>query len=291
MIKKYRLLLTFVLVFLPVSFLVSEDQNIDPALEESARRLVNSEENLANQEDKLKQMEADLLSQLDAPESKGAETQVAVVKVEEPKAALKVLKKIEKDPVINPEKKNATAVSVKAPVKTVVKSETVLKQKNLEKLSAELAATKQELSRAKFQIDKLSDELKFKKEDEYLELTEQNARAERFVERDIENNAEYTSPKIERYDSQDSDYAIITAANAPLRISPGSQDSILYYIPEQSRVHVEKRTGEWLRVVAPNGVRGWVYGGSVTFFPVSNPDSAVRIKAFSAQYEPVRSKY
>lgn len=94
------------------------------------------------------------------------------------------------------------------------------------------------------------------------------------------------------YDSslRDSSTATIIVDKAPLRVGPGKQESAMYTLPRLSEVKIEYRSGEWYRIIASGGLRGWIYGSSLRFETGVSPASTVRIGGVRAGYEPVSLK-
>ncbi len=82
--------------------------------------------------------------------------------------------------------------------------------------------------------------------------------------------------------------ATIAVSKADLRLGPGTNHSPLMPLPRGSRLTVETRQGEWLRVFAPSGERAWIHASLVTFGDSAgsaNSRSAVAVKGFDANAE------
>ena len=79
----------------------------------------------------------------------------------------------------------------------------------------------------------------------------------------------------------------VTAEKANLRSGPGLNNSPLMTVPRGTRLVVERREGDWYRVVTPNGSRAWVTGAVVTFGAQDgwSPSSVVRVKSFDPNAE------
>ncbi|MEY4667616.1 MAG: Bacterial domain [Pseudomonadota bacterium] len=97
-------------------------------------------------------------------------------------------------------------------------------------------------------------------------------------------------PHIEPTPASSADLTIATVEveKAELRLGPGKNHSPLMTVAKGSRLAVEARQGEWLRVFAPNGQRAWVQSRLVTFGSQasSRPTStAVRIHGYSSSLE------
>ncbi len=82
--------------------------------------------------------------------------------------------------------------------------------------------------------------------------------------------------------------ATIAVPKAELRLGPGTNHSALMPLPRGSRLTVEMRQGEWLRVFAPSGERAWIHASLVTFGDGSvtgNSRSAVAVRGFDPNAE------
>lgn len=91
-----------------------------------------------------------------------------------------------------------------------------------------------------------------------------------------------TNDKIPRPDSAvgpDMPVATVVAEKANLRIGPSLKDSPLMSVSQGTRLTVERRDGEWYRVIAPTGARAWVSSDVVQFgrAPSLAPDATVRV--------------
>ncbi|MBX7144683.1 MAG: SH3 domain-containing protein [Oligoflexia bacterium] len=85
------------------------------------------------------------------------------------------------------------------------------------------------------------------------------------------------------------DMPVITviADKANLRTGPGAENSPLMAVSKGTRLVVEKREGEWYRVVTPSGTRAWVSAEVVAFGPdaLDGPRGALRIKGYDSSLE------
>jgi len=79
--------------------------------------------------------------------------------------------------------------------------------------------------------------------------------------------------------------ASVAVNNATLYIGPDRRQLALAPISKSSVVTVEKRRGEWYRVVTPTGHRGWLAGDSLLFNANVPRDSTVRVKAYKLRFE------
>ena len=97
-------------------------------------------------------------------------------------------------------------------------------------------------------------------------------------------------PAIEPTPSSSADLTIATVdvEKAELRLGPGKNHSALMTVAKGSRLAVEARQGEWLRVFAPNGQRAWVQSKLVTFGSKGSAKSTsttVRVHGYSSSLE------
>jgi Bacterial SH3 domain len=89
----------------------------------------------------------------------------------------------------------------------------------------------------------------------------------------------------------DMQIATVLADKADLRVGPGKNNSALMTVSRGSRLAVEARQGEWLRVFAPNGQRAWVHASVVTFgraaVSADSPSSVStnQVRGFSSSLE------
>jgi Tfp pilus assembly protein FimV len=102
--------------------------------------------------------------------------------------------------------------------------------------------------------------------------------------------ARHEVPAIEPTPSGSADLTIATVdvEKAELRLGPGKNHSALMTVAKGSRLAVEARQGEWLRVFAPNGQRAWILAKLVTFGSKTsskNATSTVRVHGYSSSLE------
>jgi hypothetical protein len=106
----------------------------------------------------------------------------------------------------------------------------------------------------------------------------------------VVTKARLEAPAIEPTPASSADLTIATVDvdKAELRLGPGKNHSALMTVAKGSRLAVEARQGEWLRVFAPNGQRAWVQSKVVTFGAKSGSKStstAVRVHGYSSSLE------
>jgi len=89
-----------------------------------------------------------------------------------------------------------------------------------------------------------------------------------------------------------SNEASIVVTRTALRIGPSRTDSILFLVSKNDRVTIEDRTGEWYRVMTPNGTRGWLIGSALAFAGNGEQSgSTIRIRAFNPKYERISAQF
>ena len=287
----------------------------DPETQDTVvKDLVTSADNIEKTDDKLKKMEAEVLSKLN--EAPGKEEVLIASELKStptPTTPLKDLKNLETHPAI---------ANIEEPVKPVVvvpdmasEKKLIVAENQVKALNRELATTKKSLKFAEKRIGELSTVARsetVKTSSQKTSLTpavtpvEQEPRVEDIFSRERANfnpspnqipeleleppatsESSHTTPSVTQY----SDQATVVLPQTAVRVGPSRLDSVLFYLPVRYKVSIERRTGEWYRIIATNGVRGWVYGGSLTFFPNENQDSTVRIRAYNAKYDSFRTRF
>jgi hypothetical protein len=70
---------------------------------------------------------------------------------------------------------------------------------------------------------------------------------------------------------RDAPIATIIAASAAGREEPSSSAAVIETLPESSRVAVERRSGDWYRVLSPQGIRVWIAAKDLSFNASGGP--------------------
>jgi|GEM_PF-6253155 len=70
---------------------------------------------------------------------------------------------------------------------------------------------------------------------------------------------------------RDAPIATIIAASAAGREEPSSSAAVIDTLPESSRVAVERRSGDWYRVLSPQGIRVWIAANDLSFNASGGP--------------------
>lgn len=293
-----------------------------PPMDAATSNLVLSEENLNKTDNQLKLMEEKLLSQLgDTTEPRKAQVKpknvpVPVTAKEEPTADINADDSFSVHE--EPASKKVTVVAPKPSAKPLIltrpfddseltsngrpmdaEQKLQIAESQVKILSRELDTTRKSLASAEHRIDELSSIVK----GNYSGTTAPPTQGGLEV---VQVEKPKTSPSIKpslpvitdvvdsarRRNMEDpSNIATIWLDRAPLRIGPGQSESALFVIPKQSRVIVERRTGEWYRVVTMSGTRGWVYGGNLRFNIQSDRESTIAVKAYNPSYQPAGMKF
>ena len=81
---------------------------------------------------------------------------------------------------------------------------------------------------------------------------------------------------------RDAPIATIIAASAAGREEPSSSAAEIDKLPEGSRVAVERRSGDWYRVLSPQGIRVWISASDLSFNASGGPSLVERGNAQSA---------
>lgn len=91
--------------------------------------------------------------------------------------------------------------------------------------------------------------------------------------------------------SLDAEVARVTKNKAPLRIGPGSRESIITHLSRDNVVTIEHRTSGWYRIVTSDGARGWIPGSYLVFDTDLYSDSTVHVGAYEPELEPTGGRY
>lgn len=91
--------------------------------------------------------------------------------------------------------------------------------------------------------------------------------------------------------SIDAEVARVTKNKTPLRIGPGTRESIITHLSRDNVVTIEHRTSGWYRVVTSDGARGWIPGSYLVFDTNLYSDSTVHVGAYEPQLEPTGGRY
>jgi G:T/U-mismatch repair DNA glycosylase len=148
-------------------------------------------------------------------------------------------------------------------------------------LTQELESTKRKLTTSEARVRELNDQLENRGESSAADTAtsiEARAAAVTISEPDIR-------PSI------DTEVARITKNKAPLRIGPGSRESIITHLSRDNLVTIEHRTGGWYRIVTSDGARGWIPGDYLIFDTEMYSDSTVHVGAYDPRIEPTGGRY
>ena len=78
---------------------------------------------------------------------------------------------------------------------------------------------------------------------------------------------------------------------ANLRAGPGKNHSALMTVKRGTRLVVETRQNDWLRITAPSGSRAWVSTDVVAFIGNNDKHSSVKIKGFDSKADQVEKAF
>ncbi len=105
-------------------------------------------------------------------------------------------------------------------------------------------------------------------------------------------NAPQVSAKTAAPRTEDVPVVTVIAEKANLRTGPSGENSPLMAVSKGTRLVVEKREGEWYRVITPSGTRAWVSAEVVAFGPTDTSrrsQSTLSIGGFNQSLEKNRS--
>lgn len=253
---KFKLFSLLTILLLSVSYVHAED-NTDY---KASYNYKLSDSDLTTAEDKLKKLEASLLNELS---NKPKETKTVEVKIKETKTIQEettvqvensdseLLKKLTDQEKLIAELENKQFEYEKN--KIDISSKTRLLSNNNEKLRSKLIIAEAEVERLSSILEDHSNTLLGVKSIENPKKTKIIAETKNISYKQAEKTPE--------------DMPIITVSveKANLRTGPGTQHSPIMEVSKESRLVMEKRLGDWYRVIAPNGTRAWISANVVKF--------------------------
>jgi hypothetical protein len=291
---------------------------------------------LARTEDKLRQMEAELLKTLNSQNThaitetpkgsavskmkmppveppKDLDTEISAPQ-DEPSGAAAMLKQLEDHPALGGGSRDQSSGTRDRANKTDrgidLTQKLAIAESQVSILSRELDTTRRSLRSAEKRIEELSAlvrETANRPNDSIRDLGENQFDSESPIARGQGDDSDvapywpgsHTVPIVgNEGDSLDaplqrhsSDSAFVAVDKAPLRIGPGRLESTLFMMPRNTQLQIERRSGEWYRVVTSSGTRGWVFGSALLFGQGASSESAVRIGAVHTAYEPTGLRY
>ena len=271
--KIFVISLSFVLIIANNLFAQTNSDNDYNNL--NARGSINykiTEQELKSAEEKLKSLEESLLQQINQP----ANQQVS--KTENNKQDVNYLSLQEKV------KEQESLIS------TLKNQEKSYKNQN-SKVSDSLSSLKNENEnlRAKLIIAETQVERLTKILDSYNKKVLGIKGDQAAIRAESEKIAKTKNISIDQGSKASKDMPILTvkAKKANLRIGPGAKHSPLMEVAGGSRLVVEKRQGDWYRVISPNGVRAWISSSVVAFGTDlnSSPTDIVQIRGYNSSIE------
>lgn len=141
---------------------------------------------------------------------------------------------------------------------------------------------KDRLAMAELEVERLSDLLNQRREDVLA-----GRKPAKIVEpARVVANPLITEKQAEKTES-DMQTLTVMADKVFLRINPGKDASPLMAVTKGNKLVVEKRVGEWYRVIAPNGTRAWISSDVVAFggTPNSAPTTTVKVGGYNSELE------
>ncbi len=176
---------------------------------------------------------------------------------------------------------------VAAGANAAMKRELEASQKRVAELERQLEEVKGQLTMAETELSRLATISEARNRASFGRLPEPSAAV---VQPANQPKARFAAPAIEPTPSGSADLTIATVdvEKAELRLGPGKNHSALMTVAKGSRLAVEARQGEWLRVFAPNGQRAWILSKLVTFGSKTsskNTTSTVRVHGYSSSLE------
>ena len=163
------------------------------------------------------------------------------------------------------------------------------KDSRLKEMQKELAEIRNRLILAETEVERLSNQLDARNRSSLSRLVspsgqtgqpEQKPQAVRApVRQQQAPRAEV--PAVEETDMQ---VATVIADKAHLRTGPGENNSPIMDVTRGTRLTVETRKGNWLRVNTPAGTRAWI-SGDVVEFGSGKSTSALRIRGYDGSAE------
>jgi hypothetical protein len=232
-------------------------------------------------------------------ENRAPTIRTATYTVDSTRSARRSAEESERAEALSPERGPTHSVPVEqAPTKVSAEQRLSIAESQVTILSRELETSRRGLRSAEKRIEELSDLVKGRAQSpraihndfSYGSDREslRNIRSSHTVPLDESEEEVQLEPTIR---SHSSSRASITASKAAVRTGPSKSESMLFLLPAGSQVIIDRRSGEWYRVVTDSGARGWIFGQSLLFDDGVPAGSAVRVKAVRSKYEPTHLRY
>lgn len=199
---------------------------------------------------------------------------------------------------VEPKEKSAPAREDKKPspsplVKLQSENDDLLKklrQKDarIGELQKELDEARNRLILAETEVERLSNQLDARNRSSLSRLVAPAAKTqpERTMQAPLRTEARQAAPRVEAPAPEDNDMQIATVISdkVHLRTGPGENNSPIMDVTRGTRLTVETRKGNWLRVNTPAGTRAWISSEHVEFGS-GKSSSALRIRGYDASAE------
>jgi hypothetical protein len=173
---------------------------------------------------------------------------------------------------------------------TALKRELEGSQRRVAQLERQLEEVRGQLTMAETELSRLATISEARNRASLVRPSSTTPRSSGAEAAPIVAKARFDAPHIEPTPASSADLTIATVdvEKAELRLGPGKNHSSLMTVAKGSRLAVEARQGEWLRVFAPNGQRAWIQSQLVTFGSkggARTASSAARVHGYSSSLE------
>jgi hypothetical protein len=173
---------------------------------------------------------------------------------------------------------------------TTLKKELEVSQRRVAQLERQLEEVRGQLTMAETELSRLATISEARNRASLGRPTSTNSRSSGTESASLVAKTRLDHPHIEPTPASSADLTIATVdvEKAELRLGPGKNHSSLMTVAKGSRLAVEARQGEWLRVFAPNGQRAWIQSQLVTFGSkggARKASSATRVRGYSSSLE------
>lgn len=125
-------------------------------------------------------------------------------------------------------------------------------------LKSQLKKTRDRLMVAESQVERLSEIVDDQNKEHISRFSPSSSRIEKRPTRT-------TKPAPINHGIADMEIVTVAVSKAFLRAGPGKTNSPLMTVSRGTRLTVERKKGEWFRVIAPSGVRAWISNEVIAF--------------------------
>lgn len=185
------------------------------------------------------------------------------------------------------EKKSAATLPAKPQSESIddLKKKLAQKDDRIRDLQKELEEARNRLILAETEVERLSSQLDNRNRSSLSRMSAPAGQTQAVKKLPAEK-APAAAPRVENTAAEESDMQVATviAEKAHLRLGPGENNSPIMDVTRGTRLTVETRKGNWLRVNTPTGTRAWI-SGDVVEFGSGKSSSALRIRGYDASVE------